>query len=806
MSLQMPVRMLGRLKTLALAVMLALALPVLPGIAPGAAFAQTTEAPDYAAWDSVAKRAEEAVAAGRASDRAIEDLRAEIVVWRDRFLAAQSGDDLRLETLRSQMEALGAPPAEGETEAADIAARRAELSSQMAQIQAPRIAAVEAHSRADGIVREIDQLLRERQTAALLTTAPAPLNPANWPAAVSGASAAFAKIGSDLSVAWASERNRATLTGNLPVIGLYLVAAGLLLWRGGGWIAWLTRRLRRSDRPRSRRLAEGAVSFGQILLPVAGTVLISLALDATGMLEAGGGAGIAALPVLTAPLFIARWLGGWLFPAVPVAPEVAAPLVAPAKHAEARVHVTVLGLLVALEMWRRVLLADAAPPTQAAVSFLLQAAAGASLFRLGRLLMAHARAEAAEPEARGTRAQVIGLVGGLTAAVAIIGPILGGVGYVEVGNALTWSTTLSLALLGLVLLLQRGATDIYGLVTGDERAEDALVPVLAGFGLLLGAVPLLALIWGARLTDLGEAWTRVQTGFDMGGIRLSPAVFLTFGIVFALGYMATRMVQGAMRSTILPKTKLDKGGQTAIVSGLGYVGVFLAAIIAITAAGIDLSSLAIVAGALSVGIGFGLQTIVQNFVSGIILLIERPISEGDWIEVGGRQGIVRAISVRATRIETFDRTDVIVPNADLIANPVTNWTRFNMSGRIIVPVGVAYGSDTRQVERVLKEIVTAHPLVMLTPAPFVLFTGFGASSMDFEIRAVLSDINFGLTVKSDMNHAIAERFAAEGIEIPFPQRDLWLRSPVTMEADGQAKDAAQAEGDAPGKAASAIPG
>lgn len=755
-------------------------LPVLSAcLTPVAAVAQEVQEPDYKAWEAAAKRAEEALATDRASTAALEDLRSDIVDWRALFTEAQTANSAQIETVKAQIAALGPAPTEDKPDAPEIADRRKALNDQLAMLQAPGIAAVEARSRADGLIRQIDARVRARQASELLRLSPTPANPTNWPAGWAVLNQGMKTLWSEAGEAWNNPARRTELKNNLPVIVLFLAIAGVLVLRGPIFIERLSLRVQKGASMRGRDIAAALVSLGQVIVPVGGMLLLVAAIKATGMTGIRSGALIAALPQAAFYFFTARWIGAWLFRVEGIGAALST------RPAEARFHVNMIALMMALEAFRRAFITEVRPPlsmaAQAVWAAPLVCILAIFLFRLGQLLRPRQADEAHVAAAAEFRDRILNMIGMAVMAVSVLAPVLAVIGYVAAANALIWPTVGSLGLMGMIVLLQRFATDIYLAATqSGEEGREALLPVLIGFLLTILALPLFALIWGARVTDLSEAWTRFSAGVTIGDTRLSPAVLVTFVVIFVIGYMITRLAQGALKSAILPRTRLDKGVQNALISGLGYVGVFLAALIAITGAGIDLSALGYVVGALSVGIGFGLQNIVQNFVSGIILLIERPISEGDMIEVNGQFGTVKGISVRSTWIETFDRTDVIVPNADLVSGVVTNLTRGNLTGRLIIPVGVAYGTDTRRVEAILLEIAEAQPLVMVDPAPSVFFVGFGADSLNFEIRAILSDVNFKLGVQSDILHEIAARFAAEGIEIPFAQRDLWIRNPETL--------------------------
>jgi len=751
----------------------------------GIAVAQAS-APDYSEWQSVATRAENAVEDTLASDPVFSALREEIAGWREQFQAQLSANDSRINTLREQLAALGPAPGEGETEAAAIAERRTELNMQIQRLTTPQRTAEEAFSRANGVIAEIDQILRDRQAEALLDAGPWPINPVNWPVAFRYLSDTIQAAIAGTQQALGNPVRQAEAQDNLPLVIVLLLVGIVLVTRARSWSSLMAARIERNRASSAAGVAGFVVSLGQIILPMMGLLAVLRAIRTTDMFGPRGQLLLDGLEVIGLLVFFALWLSNRVFP-TDAAVRGTARLTS-RRRAEARLYMFLLAVVYSAHL----LLQDFAAfdrysrAADAVLQYPLILIASLMLIRIGWILrqVKYGEENQEAPELDMAR-RIIPLIGRFVILVGLAAPLLATFGYTNAAEFLVFPTALTLGLLGIVRLLQGLVRDIYAMLNPSEGAADGLVATLASFAVVLVALVFLPLIWGARVTDLTEVWTRIRAGLTIGDITISPGSLLTLLVVFGIGYAFTRAVQSALKVSVLPKTKLDPGGQVAVVSGLGYVGIFLAAVIAITSAGIDLSSLAIVAGALSVGIGFGLQTIVSNFVSGIILLIERPIAEGDWIEVGGQMGYVRSISVRSTRIETFDRTDVIVPNADLISGTVTNYTRGNTVGRVIIPVGVAYGTDTRRVERILRELAEAHPMALMNPPPMILFAGFGADSLDFEIRMILRDVNWMMVVKNEMNHQIAARFAEEGIEIPFAQRDVWLRNPEVLQPRSQ---------------------
>ena len=749
-----------------------------------AGLAQEQPVTDFSRWDTLAARAEALTESGDATDQTLQALRSSIADYRSQFDAARSANDGRITALREQIAALGpAPEGEGaEPEPPEIAAQRTELNNQLNTLLAPNQRADSAFVRAEGLVREIDTILRERQTQALLAVSPSPLNPANWPTALADLRMSLGHIAADARTA-VDSRSTADLRQSLPVAGVLAVVGLILILRGRPWAGLIVDRIRRVG-PRALSVWRFLISLLRIALPLAGLVALTAAGILTELAGQSGNQILRLLPVLGGIVLGFRWVSERVFSRDD---DEALLLVSRPERKRARFYVSIITVVIVIGAILMAILRqqDVSPATIPVTMFPLFVLISFALFCLGNILRNYTETSSAEVEGAvervSTLSRVVRSLGIGAMLVACLAPLLAATGYFDAANALQRPYVLTLVVLGLVMALQRFTADVYGSITGQGRdAREALLPVLFGMILVALAAPALALIWGARVTDLTEIWAGFSRGFSIGDTRISPADFLTFAIIFVIGFVLTRLVQSTLRSNVLPKTRMDIGGQNAIVSGLGYIGIFLAVLLAITGAGINLSALAYVAGALSVGIGFGLQNVVSNFVSGIILLIERPISEGDWIEVGGQMGYVRDISVRSTRIETFDKTDVIVPNADLISGTVTNFTRGNTVGRLLVPVGVAYGTDTAKVDRILREIAEAHPMVLAQPPVNVFFLNFGADALEFEIRCILRDVNWVMVVKSEINHQIAERFAEEGIEIPFAQRDLWLRNPDAL--------------------------
>ena len=268
---------------------------------------------------------------------------------------------------------------------------------------------------------------------------------------------------------------------------------------------------------------------------------------------------------------------------------------------------------------------------------------------------------------------------------------------------------------------------------------------------------------------LSASWSFGELSFTLGGIA-------TFFIGVLIAVYASRLVRFLLNEEVLSRVPWPPGAKSTTATLVSYGVLFAGLLLALSAAGIATSQFAFVIGALGVGIGFGLQNVVNNFVSGLILMFERPIQPGDIIDVDALQGRVMQIGLRATRVKTWEGAEVIVPNGTMLSGNLINWTLSDTSRRVEIPVGVAYGTSIRRVIDLLTKVAKDQPDAMTDPQPIVLFTRFGESSLDFSVRFWTRDAATAVAARSEAGAAISEALEAEGIEIPFPQRDLHLRS------------------------------
>ena len=328
----------------------------------------------------------------------------------------------------------------------------------------------------------------------------------------------------------------------------------------------------------------------------------------------------------------------------------------------------------------------------------------------------------------------------------------------------------------ILALLHTNFLQHLNLVRWHAAAVDAwvmrILPLLALAGWLLATLRLFRIegLAGQVLSSILFSSARIGT------VEISLADILGFALAIWLGLLVSRFLRFVLNVDVFPRIKLPRGVAATISMLVNYTVIGIAVVLAVAAAGIQLDRFAIIVGALSVGIGFGLQNIVNNFVSGLILAFERPVQSGDTVQFSTMFGKVTRIGVRSSTVRTFDGAEVIVPNANLISNEVTNWTLSDKRRRMEILVGVAYGTNPRKVQELLLNVARAEERLLENPAPSVLFLGFGDSSLDFSLRAWTDDFDDFLTIKSDLTLAVHDAIYAAEIEIPFPQRDLHLRS------------------------------
>ncbi|PBB85879.1 MULTISPECIES: mechanosensitive ion channel family protein [unclassified Mesorhizobium] len=685
----------------------------------------------------------------------------------------------RLNDINSRIEVLGPPPAQGQQEPAIVANERAALASEKAEINAVVAGAQNLSIRVNGLVDRISVMRSELFRSVL--TKRYELTDALSPQAFSDAHEQFTGLYKAVA-SWLSFAIKFKFQAMLAATLMALMLAVVLLVGGRRLFGRVFEPNPSIEEP--SYLSRLSVAFWSTLLP---SMALAVFLASTvfffnyyNVLRGDIGLFLNALLSVIGVVFcVNRLTNAALEPRLPNWRLI------PVETGPARWLVrltTAMAVVIGFNYFLSVVNDKMGSPLSLTIarSFVATIVVGIILILMGLLRPFRARDGSWRPWPAWLRFIAVGL-GLFTIATSLLGYI--GLSLFVSLQVVVTGTVLITAYIGFLSARAIGEeggfadTSVGRWLSTNSSYEDTaldqlglVVSIAINLMIVLIFLPLTLLMWGFQPGDI-QAWAyKLATGVTIGSVTISVLGILTGVVVFVIGYFLTRWFQGWLDGSVMARGKVDAGVRNSIRLAVGYAGVALAALVGISAAGIDLSNLALVAGALSLGIGFGLQNVVSNFVSGLILLAERPFKVGDWIVAGEISGTVKRISVRATEIETFQRQSVILPNSNLINNAVGNWTHRNKLGRVEIKIGVAYGSDVKRVHALLLDIARAHPMVLKNPEPFVLFSNFGAAALEFEIRVFLADVLNGSIVQNDIRFAIFDIFEKEHIEIPSTPR------------------------------------
>jgi potassium-dependent mechanosensitive channel len=746
-------------------------------------------------WRTELDRVEEALRDPKLEYNNLNEYRAGLFALRTDGEAFWSKLQPLLNSANDDVRALPAAPAQGQPEMEQAAIARAEANARLAYLTSARSSLDGMQNRVNKLIGAIMDIRRSKVTTNLFQRTPGVFSEESWTEVTAQFLELAGKMSGRIADWWSAEDQE-------QIMPLLAIAFGL--WLGLSFLCLLgvrgLRRWRKDNDPPFWRRASGAASV--ILLRSLPTVLpLFFLYNAIAQVQA--------MPNGVAGLFYSGARSVIIIVAVRA---LIATVLSPGDHRwrlipasnSAAVHISGLILTLALIYGVSSFILTATYLFKAPASFHVPATLPPNV-AIALLVLAVLRVPLNRDEPEGLPSgSWLRVLRPPVFLIAISIMATAAAGYLNLSRFITQQLVVTGAILAIVYLLLVWANgvaqamadetsgagawlrDIAGLDEGKRQRLAVPVSLFLKFLVLFCAVPLILNQWQFSWTDISEWYRQLLVGFQIGSIQISLGAILAAVIVFILGYFAAKLFQQWLDAQVLRPAGLSSGLRDSIRTGVGYIGVFAAALFALSYAGFNLSNLAIVAGAFSVGIGFGLQSVVNNFVSGLIMLAERPIKVGDLVVVGGEEGIVRRISVRSTEIETSDRANVLIPNSFFISEKVKNWTLRNNTGRITVPISVAHGCDPRKVKAVLLQVAQANQGIMSSPPPIVDFEDFGGSTLNFKLYAFIYDLNASINIRTDLRIAILDAFKGAGIAIPMGQTDVnlrdidWLRDAVRL--------------------------